>query len=143
MSIGTDTLGQILATVPHARALGLGLEDHGSDWAALNMPYAEHLLADPDYGIIASGAIYTLMDNAAGFCVLLARGGFEPYATLDLRLDYLRAPHPRATIIGRAACIRMTRQIAFVSGIAHDGDPAHPIANMAGTFMFTAPVAAS
>jgi hypothetical protein len=32
----------------------------------------------------------------------------------------------------------MTRQIAFVRGVAHDGDSEKPIANMAGTFMFTA-----
>ncbi|WP_439534948.1 PaaI family thioesterase [Polymorphobacter sp.] len=129
---------QFITAVPHAAALGMGYQDHGGDWAELAMPYADHLLADPDYGIIASGAIYTLMDSAAGFSVLLVRGAMEPYATLDLRLDYLRAPLPHATIIGRSTCYRMTRQIAFVRGIAHDGDPDRPIANMAGTFMFTA-----
>jgi uncharacterized protein (TIGR00369 family) len=123
---------------PHAAALGIGYQAHGTDWAELNLPYADHLLADPDYGIIASGAIYTLMDSAAGFSVLLARGKLEPYATLDLRLDYLRAPKPHATIIGRSTCYRMTRQVAFVRGIAYDGEEDRPIANMAGTFFFTA-----
>jgi uncharacterized protein (TIGR00369 family) len=133
---------RFMDTVPHAVALGIGYQAHGPDWAELNMPYADHLLADPDYGIIASGAIYTLMDTAAGISVLLTRGALEPYATLDLRLDYLRAPSPHATIIGRSSCYRMTRQIAFVRGVAHDGDPDKPIANMAGTFMFTAQKAA-
>ena len=77
------------------------------------------------------------MDNVAGFAAILGRGAFEPHATLDLRLDYLRAPAVGATIIGRAECYRMTRQIAFVRGAAHDGDADKPIAHVAGTFMFT------
>ena len=124
--------------VPHLKLLGIGYRDHGSDWAELEMPFAPQQVADPDYGIIASGAIFTLMDNAAGFAVLVARGDTTPHATLDMRVDYLRGPAPRATVIGRAECYRLTRQIAFVRGVAHDGDPANPIANMAGTFMFSA-----
>ncbi|WP_188945500.1 PaaI family thioesterase [Polymorphobacter multimanifer] len=124
--------------VPHLAALGIAYQAHGADWAELAMPFAEQQLADPDYGIIASGAIFTLMDSAAGFSVFVRRNTLEPHATLDLRLDYRRAPKPRATIIGRGECYRLTRQIAFVRGLAHDGDPADPIANMAGTFMFSA-----
>jgi uncharacterized protein (TIGR00369 family) len=128
--------------VPHLAALGIGYQAHGPDWAELAMPFAEQQLADPDYDIIASGAIFTLLDSACGFSVFIKRGTLEPHATLDLRIDYLRAPRPRATIIGRGECYRLTRQIAFVRGLAHDGDPSDPIANTAGTFMFSAPPAA-
>ena len=110
---------------------------HGKDWAELEMPFAEQQLADPDYGIIASGAIFTLLDNCAGFAVLVVRGEMIPYATLDMRVDYLRAPAAKATVIGHAECYRITRQIAFVRGQAHDGDPDDPIAHVAGTFMST------
>lgn len=123
--------------VPHLKMLGIGYRDHGKDWAELEMPFADQQLADPDYGIIASGTIFALLDNAAGFAVQVAKNELVPMATLDLRVDYLRGPAPRATVIGRATCYRLTRQIAFVRGIAHDGDAANPIANMAGTFMFT------
>lgn len=124
--------------VPHLAALGIGYQAHGADWAELTMPFAEQQVADPDYGIIASGAIFTLMDSTAGFAVFICRNKLDPHATLDLRIDYLRAPKLRATIIGHGECYRLTRQIAFVRGFAHDGDPADPIANMAGTFMFSA-----
>lgn len=124
--------------VPHLKMLGIGYKAHGKDWAELEMPFAEQQVADPDYGIIASGAIFALLDNAAGFAVQVARAELIPMATLDLRVDYLRGPAPRATVIGHATCYRLTRQIAFVRGFAHDGDAANPIANMAGTFMFTA-----
>lgn len=131
-------IARFMVHVPHLAALGIGYRGHGDNWAELDMPFAPQQVADPDYGIIASGAIFTLMDSAAGFAVLVARQAIEPHATLDLRVDYLRAPGPRATIIGRAECYRVTRQIAFVRGVAHDGDAADPIANIAGTFMFTA-----
>lgn len=129
---------RFIGIVPHVAALGIVYRGHGSDWAELAMPFAPHLIAAPDFGVIASGAIYSLMDTAAGIAVTITRGAFVPHATLDMRLDYLRAPAPEATVIARAECYRMTRQIGFVRGIAHDGDPANAIANMAGTFMFTA-----
>lgn len=125
--------------VPHLATLGITYHGHGDDWAELHMPFAEQQVADPDYGIIASGAIFTLMDSAAGFSVNVALKELLPIATIDLRIDYLRGPGTRATVIGRASCYRLTRQIAFVRGVAHDGDPANPIANMAGTFMINRP----
>lgn len=128
--------------VPHLSMLGIAFEGHGPDWAELTMPFAPQQVADPDYGIIASGAIFTLMDSAAGFAINLKLGGFLPIATIDLRMDYLRAPALRATVTGRATCYRLTRQIAFVRGVAHDGDPDDPIANMAGTFMLNRPTGA-
>ncbi len=132
---------RFLSTVPHLGALGITYRTHGADWAELVMPFAEQQLADPDYGIIASGAIFTLMDSAAGFSVHMTLGEWLPIATIDLRVDYLRGPTPGATVVGRASCYRMTRQIAFVRGFAHDGDPDKPIANMAGTFIVTRPPA--
>ena len=119
--------------VPHLAALGITYAAHGEDWAELSLPYAPSLIVDD--GVIASGAIFSLMDSAAGFAVLIRLGQMIPHATLDLRLDYLRGPVPGVTIVGRALCYRMTSSVAFVRGFAHQGDPARPIANMAGTFM--------
>ena len=128
---------RFLGEVPHLGMLGIRYDCHGGNGLQMTMPWSDDLLADPDHGILASGPIYTLMDTACGFASILGRGAFEPHATLDLRLDYLRAPAVGATIIGRAECYRMTRQIAFVRGVAHDGDAEKPIAHVAGTFMFT------
>lgn len=128
---------RFMSAVPHLQALGIGFVARGPNWAELEMPYAPQLVAYPESGVIASGAIFSLMDSAAGFSVLVARGKLEPHATLDLRCDYLRPAEPSKTVIGRAECYKLTRRVAFVRGIAHDGDPDHPIAHVAGTFMFT------
>lgn len=128
---------RFMAAVPHLQALGIGYVASGDNWAELRMPYSPQLVAYPETGVIASGAIFSLMDTASGFSVFVSIGRFEPHATLDLRCDYLRPAKPGQTVIGRAECYKLTRRVAFVRGLAHDGDPAHPIAHVAGTFMRT------
>ena len=131
-------MGPFVGRVPHNKQLGLRFIANGDRWVELQLPFAPHLLVDPDHGIWASGPIITLMDTAVGMASMLTRGAFEPHATLDLRTDYVRSPKAQATVTARGECYRMTRQIAFVRGLAHDGDPDDPIAHVAGTFMFSA-----
>lgn len=119
----------------HGGLIGIGYHDHGADWAELTLPYDPALIGDPASGVIASGPILALMDMATSVAVWLRQGSFHPHATLDLRIDYLRPATPGRTVIGRGECYRITRSIAFVRGQAHDGDPADPLAHVAGTFM--------
>ncbi|WP_343520128.1 PaaI family thioesterase [Sphingomonas sp.] len=121
----------------HGHALGIRYAAHGADWCELGLPYADSLIGDPARGVIASGPIVALLDMATSVAVWMKRGGFLPHATLDLRVDYLRPATPGREVIGRGECYRVTRSIAFVRGIAHDGDPEDPVAHVAGTFMFT------
>lgn len=119
----------------HGSRLGIGYQAHGADWCELLLPFRDDLIGDPARGVLASGPIVTLMDMATSVGVWLRRGAFLPHATLDLRLDYLRPATPGRTVIGRGECYRVARQVAFVRGIAHDGDPQDPVAHVAGTFM--------
>lgn len=79
-----------------------------------------------------------MMDMAALYAIWLKSGKFQPQATLDLRIDYLRPAEPGKDVFGRGECYHLTRSIAFVRGQAHDGNPDRPIAHVAGTYMFTA-----
>jgi uncharacterized protein (TIGR00369 family) len=119
----------------HGAHLGIGYRSHGADWAELELPYSAAHIGNPASGVIASGPILTLMDMATSIGVWLKRGAFLPQATLDLRVDYLRPATPGKTVIGRGECYRLARSVAFVRGQAHDGDPADPLAHVAGTFM--------
>lgn len=119
----------------HGSRLGIGYQAHGADWCELLLPFRDDLIGDPARGVLASGPIVTLMDMATSVGVWLRRGAFLPHATLDLRLDYLRPATPGRTVVGRGECYRVARQVAFVRGIAHDGDPGDPVAHVAGTFM--------
>lgn len=120
----------------HSAALGLRYAGHGADWAELAMPWRPELVGDVGQQTMASGAVIALIDMTAGMAVWTTLGHFRPMVTLDLRIDYLRAAHPRADMAGRVECYRVARDVAFVRGVAHDGDVKDPVAHMAATFMF-------
>jgi uncharacterized protein (TIGR00369 family) len=124
----------------HTAALGLKYRNHGDDWAELAMPWREDLVGDADAQTMATGAIIALMDMTSGVAVWTRLKIFRLQATLDLRIDYLRAARPRADMIGRVECYRVARDVAFVRGIAHDGDAEDPVAHIAASFMFIGPV---
>jgi len=128
---------ELLATAKagHIVALGLRFVAHGPDWCEFAIDYDRRLVSDAGTGILASGPIVSLMDTAAGFAVWAKRGRFAAQATLDLRLDYLRPSRPGHAVTGHAECYRLTRRIAFVRGIAHDGDAGDPVAHLAATYM--------
>jgi uncharacterized protein (TIGR00369 family) len=123
--------------VGHGGALGILYVGHGDDWVELGLDYQEKLIGVAETGVIASGPIISLMDMATSMAIWIKLGRFRPQATLDLRVDYLRPAVPSRQIVGRGECYGVTRNVAFVRGIAHDGDPADPVAHVTGTFMFT------
>jgi len=121
----------------HGGWLGIAYHAHGPDWVELALPWREELVGVAETGVLASGPIISLMDNATSMAVWTLAGQFMPHATLDLRVDYMRAAVPGRTVIGRGECYKLTRQIAFIRGIAYDGDPDDPVAHVTGTFMAT------
>lgn len=139
MTIDISSLGiagaEALRFGGHGGRLGMRYHAHGPDWIELELPYSKDLIGDTSSGVIASGPIVTLMDMAASLAIWRKRGRFVPQATLDLRVDYLRPARPGHAVIGHGECYALKRAISFVRGVAHDGDPDDPIANVAGTFM--------
>lgn len=121
----------------HSGWIGLDYHAHGDDWVELKLPWREELVGLSDTGVLASGPIISLMDNATSMSVWMASNTFVPHATLDLRVDYMRAATPGKTVIGRGECYKLTRNVAFVRGIAFDETPDDPVAHVIGTFMAT------
>lgn len=119
----------------HSAWCGARFHGESAEWVELAQPWNEHLVADAESGIMASGPIISMMDNACGIALWRARGVFLPQVTLDLRVDYMRPARKGRTVIGRAECYRLTRSVGFVRGIAYDERPDDPVAHVAGTFM--------
>ncbi len=122
----------------HNAVIGTRYHAHGPDWVELALPYDKKLVSDEATGILASGPIFTMMDMVTSMSIWLKTGVFQPQATLDLRIDYLRPAQPGNSVYGHGECYHVTKSIAFVRGHAHDGDPEKPIAHVAGTYFFTA-----
>ena len=126
---------ELARRVGHGRALGLEYRNSGMNWMELSLPWREDLVGVPETGVLASGAIVSLIDTASGASVWMSLGRFVPIVTLDLRLDYMRPALKGERVIARCECVKLTRQIAFIRGVAHGGDPERPIAHSAATFM--------
>ena len=126
---------ELARQVGHGRALGMEYGCSGDNWTELSLPWADRLVGVPERGILASGAIVSLIDTASGTAVWVTLGKFVPLVTLDLRIDYLRPALEGETVHARCECTRLTRRIAFTRGIAHAGDPDRPIAFSSGTFV--------
>jgi len=129
-----------LSHIPHAAAIGMTLVSRSADGCIVRVPYAEHLVGDPDTGVIHGGVITALLDNASGMAVRSDPDGADigeerSMATLDLRIDYMRPAQPRQDLYCDAHCYRMTSNVAFVRAIAYHGDRNDPIASSVATFM--------
>ena len=136
-SFDPERFFELARRVGHGMALGLEYRDSGDNWMELCLPWREELVGVPETGVLASGAIVSLIDTASGGSVWMTLGHFVPIVTLDLRLDYMRPALKGETVIARCECVKLTRQIAFIRGVAHGSDPERPIAHSAATFMLS------
>ena len=125
----------IAREVGHSRALSLQFRESGENWAELALPWREELVGVRETGVLASGAIVSLIDTASGTSVWVTLDRFIPIVTVDLRIDYLRPAAKGETIVARCECVKVTKRIAFVRGVAQGGEDERPIALSAATFM--------
>lgn len=125
----------MIDVVPQSQALGLKLVEFSPSRIVVDLPYDARLIGDPETGVLHGGAITTLVDSACGIAVLTTLHTLRRCATVDLRIDYLRAARPNETVRCIAESHRVTHEIAFVRATAHDGDASDLLATAAGTFV--------
>jgi len=121
--------------IPHNRALGMRVLEMQRSTATFELPYDEKLIGNPDTGVLHGGAITALIDAASGASVFAALTEWQPIATLDLRIDYLRTGEVGQAILCRAHCYKLTRNVAFTRAVAFHDDENNPVATSMGTFM--------
>lgn len=125
---------QFIEAIPHSRALGMRLGRIGDGTAEIAMPYDARLIGDPATGVIHGGAVSALMDTCGGAAVMSHPAAPGATATIDLRIDYMRAATPGQTIRASATCYHVTRTVAFVRAVAMDDDTENPVAAATGAF---------
>lgn len=128
---------QFMEALPHAKALNISLDTIGDGRAEFSMPYDERLIGDPETGVLHGGAVSALLDSTCGAAVIAHPESGGGTATLDLRIDYMRAATPGQGLVARAHCYHVTRSVAFVRAEALDDDRDRPVATATGAFTFT------
>ncbi len=126
---------RLISQFGHGGHLGMEYADHTKEWVELSLDWRADLVGDPESGVLASSAIISLMDNATSLSIWNRLGEFRPQVTMDLRLDYLRPSPKGAKVFGRGECYHLTHSMAFVRGIAHNGNIDEPLAHATGTFI--------
>lgn len=133
----TDMLPQLAGGAAHTHALGFAYEGLEGDRVRVRAPWREDLVGDPDTGVFAGGLVTTLLDHTGGLAVWTALKGFQPIATLDLRVDYMRAADPETDLIAEARCYHLARNIAFVRAWAFEVSPEDPVAAAQAAYVIT------
>lgn len=127
---------QFIDAIPFSRALGMRLTTVGDGVAEITMPWSSDLVGNPQTGVIHGGAVSALMDTCGGAAVMTHPEGAAATATIDLRIDYMRAAEPGQPITANATCYHVTRSVAFVRVTAQDGTTDAPVASATGAFTF-------
>ncbi|MBK0326539.1 PaaI family thioesterase [Rhodobacteraceae bacterium F11138] len=125
---------QFIEAIPHAKALGMRLTEIGQGNAKIEMDYDEKLIGDPKTGVVHGGAVSAMMDTCCGAAVMSHPSAPAGTATIDLRIDYMRAAMPGQKIRTSAICYHITRSVAFVRATATDDDEDRPVATASGSF---------
>ena len=130
---------------PFFLALGASVMEAEPGKSTMRLPYAPHIVGNPDTGVIHGGAITAMLDQACGMAVGSALAldrappdsGLRAIATLDLRIDYLKAAKPNEDVIVIGECVKITRQIVFARGRAFQGSEDDVVALATAAFMIT------
>lgn len=120
---------------PQCRALGIEVVSIRDGAVRARVPYKPEIAGDPDTGVIAGGVITTFLDHVCGMATFIKLSEPTPIATIDLRIDYMRAAAPGRAVLAEAFCHKVGRNVAFVRAVAFEDEPSNPVAHATATFM--------
>ncbi len=130
-----EYLQTLVDVFKHCKILGIRVHDIAGKKVSLELPYSEKIIGNPETGIIAGGALTTLLDTTFGLAVFTALEGKYIAPTLDLRIDYMTSARPGQTLYSEAEVYRITQNVVFCRGIAYYDDQEKPLAHCVATFM--------
>ena len=134
-----DLNRKFVSGTPHMREIGVRITAVDKDRGSMTMPARPEWVGDPARGVLHPGVLTVLADSACGLAVGAALSKRVPYATLDLRMDYLRPAGPGHDLHCDAHCFRITRNVAFVRAEVWQDDRDQPIAVAQASFMLSTP----
>jgi uncharacterized protein (TIGR00369 family) len=130
-----EAMRQGMGQTAFLRALGGELIEFSEGRGRIRLPYAAHLVGDPRSGAVHGGVLTALLDQACGMAIGSALRAPKGMATLDLRVDHMKASAPEIDIIVEAECIKIAHEVAFARAHAFQTSPDNRLAMATGAFM--------
>lgn len=130
-----EAMSQLFVSLPHCVALGFEYLGTVGRKPTLRVAWREDLVGNPVSGTVHGGVITSIVDTTSAIAVTAVLPDFETIATLDLRIDYLKAAKKGEPIYCAAECYRLSSQIAFTRAVCYHDSPEDPIAHGVATFM--------
>ncbi len=121
--------------IPYAAASGMQPTVLDQGKASLLLPARAPPRGAAARGLIVPPGRTAVADTATGLAVGTAMETMEPFATLDLRMDYLRPALAKQDLLCTAHCHRLSRSVAFVRGELTQPGQSEPVATVNATFM--------
>lgn len=132
-------LPQLASASAHTSALGFQYEGVEGKRVRMRVPYRAELVGDPASGVLSGGLVSTLLDHVGGMSVWLALDQFQSIATLDMRVDYMRAATPGCDLFAEAECYQLNRTMAYVRAWAFEDTPENPVAASQAAYIIHKP----
>jgi uncharacterized protein (TIGR00369 family) len=101
----------------------------------VRLPFNPVMVGDTRWNVVHSGLLMLLLDSLCGIAIIQKMTIPMPIATLDLRVDYLRAVPAGEDLFVTATCYKLGRNVGFASGSIYTADPEDPAAIANGSFM--------
>lgn len=115
--------------------LGAMIECLDADEIRVRVPFQPVLVGDTGWNVVHSGLLVILLDSLCGISIIQKLAVPSAIATLDLRVDYLRAVPADEDMYVTANCYKIGRNVGFSRGVIYTSDPSDPAAIANGTFM--------
>lgn len=131
----TNWVQAFISGIPYAAFSGMQVVEVKAGFVNLLLPARSTWTGDTKRNLIHAGCLSVLADTACGLAVGSAMEQMEPFATLDLRMDYLRPPVANVNVTCHATCHRLSRSVAFVRGELYQLGQDEPVATVNATFM--------
>lgn len=128
---------KFVSVTPHMRDIGARVTAVERGRGSMSLPARPEWVGDPERAQLHPGVLTVLADSTCGLAVGTALTERAPYATLDLRMDYLRPAGPETGLQCDAHCYRITRNVAFVRAEVWQTERQQPIATAQATFMLS------
>lgn len=116
----------------HIKQTYLGNENGAT---RISIPYNEEFAGNKFNKAMHLGPITAAIDSAAGISVLAANGSFEPFVTLDLRIDTLNPANKDMDIEVECQPYHREGDLFYIKGIAWQGSREYPVLSFYSAFI--------